>query len=523
MSCVCNKHQLEIYYNNIKHEKQGGFNNYHQLLQYIYTKYPDLRCYALTLFYKSAAISPETYRFLYQKDHSLEVYIEKSHPSQVFNLAIFKLRLKDDDLLSTGFFFTYTHAIVPSEFCTDSLIPNLRLLFEDETEIKVSEENEVISLGQGLSILVFKEKQTLLQPILFDLENLLTINQSYAYFYTRAYPILDKKPTEVLNMSSDYSIEVEEGAVGAPILSSESKLLGIVNSLNTVIPIKDLKTNFPESITFPAGFDLEIERQFVSFYPTTCYLNVKKKTAAYYSAEEAVNKIINFDLMIEGSTASCTIYGVVFVGLGLNFESMAILFDGQNLEKIPNPKKKHLFHCSVFHNDLLFIIGGNSAAVEAFNFRENSWKTMPSLNKRRSSASAISIKSCIYVVGGKRDTKYSKSILKFHRNKWKKIGLKLPCPLANLGLLLMDKDIIVFGGNNEENENLESWSIDLKDLQIKTEKFSSGLKFGRFNYANYSDEILIFSNNSKMIKYDKEGHDLYKVIVDKEKLEVNYF
>src|SRR5574343_1145957 len=100
MSCVCNKRQLEITYNSIKHEKEGGFNNYYQILQYIYTQYPELRCHALTLYYKSSAISPDQYLTIYSHDPSLEIKIEKSQSNQDFNMAVFKLRISENDLLS---------------------------------------------------------------------------------------------------------------------------------------------------------------------------------------------------------------------------------------------------------------------------------------------------------------------------------------------------------------------------------------------------------------------------------------
>jgi hypothetical protein len=523
MSCTCNRRQLEITYNKIKHEKPGGFNNYFQLLQYIYKEYPDLRCHALTLYNNSSAITPKSYSSLYTHESHLEITIEKSSPTQDMTIPIFKLRLKDQDLLCTGFFFTFNHAIIPSEYCSQSFLSGLRLLFENETELEVPSDAEVFAIGSGLSILSLKEKINIAQPIFMDLESVLTGVPSFAFFYTRVYPSLQKRSTGILNLSPDFAIDVEEGAVGAPILSAENKLLGIVCSLNSVVAIKDLVLTFPEDITVPTGLDLLDERALVSFYPTPCYLNPSSKTAAYYFADEAVNKIINFNILIQGSSATSTLFGIFFVGIQNNLESVAILFDGEKLEKVQSPKKKHLFHAALFHHGMLFVIGGSTSVVEAFNFQENCWKTIPSLDKKRSFISAVSVRRFIFVFGGKVDGKCKRTVLRFKDKEWIKMGFRLPVPLASFGIIPRRKDCIIFGGTNGDSINLESWSLDLKDGTFQKENYSSSFSFGRFSSASYQDEVLLFSNCCTMIKYDLEADDLYQVIVDEESVEVNYF
>lgn len=523
MSCSCIKRHLKLEYDSKIHEKPGGFNNYTQLIQFIYTTFPELRCYPLTLYLDSSPISPQQYHSLFMHNKILEITIKKQLPEHLTPYAIFKLRLNESDVIGTGFLFTYTHGFISSDFCSPKIFSELRVLFEDGSEFGLKEGTEAVDLGSNISLIELSEKFMNFQPVIIDLDKHLSNVHTFVYFFLKSLPQLEKKPIEILNFSSvDNTIETEEGMIGAPILSSDNKLVGIVNSINTVVPIQDIIKNLPESITLPSCYEFNIERPLADFYPTTCFINHSNQTAGYYSADEALNKTFQIYPMLPGSSATSTLYGIVFIGVNLEMDSISLLYNGKKIEILPSPLSKHLYHASIYHNELLYIIGGSSSVVEYFNFRENLWKHIEGLSKRRSFATAAACGRYIYVVGGKRNERYLKSILRLKKEKWTKLGIFLPVHLASCGVIQRKSDLLVFGGfKSGDAENEESWKISLSEGTVENEKFSVRNGFGRFNPLVVGDEALVYSNTCEMIKYDFDDNELFRLILDDETLNLD--
>ena len=104
---------------------------------------------------------------------------------------------------------------------------------------------------------------------------------------------------------------------------------------------------------------------------TTCYLDVFRKKLVYYDPNEIVNKTVSIPEITTGSTALVTSYGVIIIISNTIQPSQALLFDGSIVRKLPNLKNPHSHHTNTLIGENIFIISGNTTAVEIFDLISN--------------------------------------------------------------------------------------------------------------------------------------------------------
>ena len=88
-------------------------------------------------------------------------------------------------------------------------------------------------------------------------------------------------------------------------------------------------------------------------------------------------------------------------------------------------------HSMVYHNNIAYVIGGQSSPNDYLNsveaFENNSWVLKPEMNKKRSFFTVIANNSAIWVAGGfSGSQEICQSIEKFHSGQWTLIEVTLP-------------------------------------------------------------------------------------------------
>lgn len=167
-------------------------------------------------------------------------------------------------------------------------------------------------------------------------------------------------------------------------------------------------------------------------------------------------------LLITGGFSPCTQNCVV-----LNVSTKSV-FD---ISKLNCARK---YHAMTWINGFPAVIGGENEtssikSVEIFN--NNSWEFFPDLNVKRDSHTAIRHWNNSFVFGGYSNGIKTNSIEMWNDGKWTELILRLTCPMSNIGLVCLDNDILIFGGNNNEKEvTCNVYVFDTLKLMIRESK-----------------------------------------------------
>jgi hypothetical protein len=530
MSCCWRRHELIVSYNGLSKEKSGGVNNYYQVLQWIYKEFPSLRCQGLSLYMGQTELTPSNYLPIFKTYKSIEITVSLSKSTIQTNLAVFKLRLPKGDLLCTGFLVSPTYCIIPADLVQDHLNNGIRplLLFENDDEVELNPASEGIELGHSLLAFELKTPVTNFKPISLENSCKLTsstlrtqsdLEFSSVLMFTREKPVLTKTNLKTLGFNIDsYSIENElpEGLSGCPILSQENDLIAVINSFREIVFVSSFYYLLSDNIELPHSVEQSIIKELPGFMPTACFFDSCRSEGQFYSTDEALNKVFKTPEMILGSTAVVSNHGIIIVGLSPDQKPRTWLFDGKNTMELPPTQKKHLYHSCLALDDDIYVISGSTPAVEVYNFNESSWRFIEPLKKRRAMASSAYYNDSIYLIGGRREKKFLRSIMKYADNSWAKISLKLDIGVSMLGCIVRHKDFLIFGGETAEKKNLLSWSVNVRRKKIQEEKYNVGNNFGRFSQLYLEDEVLLYANDGTLYKYDTDSHELFTVSLDKE-------
>jgi Kelch motif len=521
MGCSCSKSKdLIVTFKGVKKEKPGGFNDFFQVLQWVYKEFPELRCQGLDIRSNSKLIkSPSDYTSMYNSSKVLEISIEKSQSCISTSIGIFKIRLELDDLLCTGFLVSSDYALVPENFINLKNYSRISLLFEDNTEIKLKPNTGLISIGYNFALAELESEITHFEPVPIDTKQQFSYGLSKICYYSKLFPILQE---QTINFEPYFSedqplgIELQDGAIGSPVISSENTLLGIVNSKTSMLKSQYINQKVHEHIKIEAEKTRNSIIEFRRFDLTTCFLDCRKQKLVYYSPEDALNKVLSSPEMLQGSVAISTKFGIFATGLNPLQQPISWIFDGKSIKTLPPTQKRHLHHASIAIDNLVYVISGSTLAVEIYDFDSNTWTLSTPLKKRRIMATPVHIKSKIYLIGGRRENKILKSIIRLKDSNWEKLDLILPKNIAAVGCLCIENQLILFGGETKEGPNDASYKIDIKNKLITNEKHSIVNNFGKFSVLYLPDEILFYSNQGILFKYDPVSPEIFKVSLDQE-------
>ena len=83
---------------------------------------------------------------------------------------------------------------------------------------------------------------------------------------------------------------------------------------------------------------------------------------------------------------------------------------------------------------------------------------------------------------------------------------------------MFNKELLVFGGTTSDGKNAMSYRINVKKYTISEEKYSIVQNFGRSSALYLNDEVLFYSNEKILFKYDCTSSEIYKISLDQEEV-----
>ena len=110
------------------------------------------------------------------------------------------------------------------------------------------------------------------------------------------------------------------------------------------------------------------------------------------------------------------------------------------------------------------------------------------------------------------------SILSFKNGCWTKLGVKLPIGIMNLGCIEYKSEILLFGGEGEGGKNKGMIRFNTSQLEMGVEGCYVAHNFGRALGFYDGDEVVIFSNDGVLIRFDKEKQMFLVLSVDEEEV-----
>ena len=308
----------------------------------------------------------------------MRIKIEKIKSTIETNLAVVKIRFDSEDMISTGFLVKNSYVLMPKQAYSSSFSSKkLKIVLPDDSEIRLLESEKIEVFDY---FVLAKLESTVKNFLSISLENQVFYREKLvgvAFYYTKKLPILQKYQKE-FRFEEIFSFEsnLGKGAEGSPLLTIDNKLLGVYIGENRVVSMtliaKALKSSknpvFSDKTQWLATTPDIVHELFPI---TTCYLDVFRKKLVYYDPNEIVNKTVSIPEITTGSTALVTSYGVIIIISNTIQPSQALLFDGSIVRKLPNLKNPHSHHTNTLIDENIFIISGNTTAVEIFDLISN--------------------------------------------------------------------------------------------------------------------------------------------------------
>lgn len=529
MGCKASKSfDIIIEFEGRKKQMTGNLPKFEALNQWIFAEFPQLNGRAVSLKVNSIPLKTEQeLNYLAKKNDLIKIALEKVKSSVETNVGIVKFGSEKQKVVGTGFLLNKEYVVVCKSLWNSVKSENLQVILPNDCEIRVKSGVEPIKLSDFFVALPLGSQ-------ILDYECIL-LNQTHSYvedqvgtvfFYTQKLPVLQKYTGKFVYKEGlfESSLALESGAVGSPVIASDNKLLGIYidekHVFSAALIMSDVKMNielYQDSLCDSFATDPDIIHETLQM--TTAYVDSKRSKLIYYSPSEAIKKSHNNFQMAFGSVAISTPHGILITGLSTKNESTAYILINNTLHPLPPPLKPHIHHSAVFFHDEFFAISGPTPSVDIFNFKQKKWSPGPSLNKSRSYSSSISSAGQIFVFGGRRDTKILSSILSYKNEIWTKLGIKLPIGIMNLGCIDLKNEILLFGGEGEGGKNKGLLRFNTSHLQIDVENCFVCHNFGRASGFYDENEVVIFSNDGALFRFDKGKQMFLMLCVDEEEVE----
>ena len=500
----------------------GKLPTFEDLYQWIYDQFPRLRFHAIVLKINSIPLkSSIEYAYITRSADTIKILVEKVASNITTALGIAKICSNSGKIISTAILIKKDYLLLPKS-CMNSL-SEILIMFHNGVERLVDTKEQPIEVSNYFIAVKLDKEVVECEAISLYPVQLLENEISSIFYFTNKNPVLQKYSGKFKSSNQD-EIQVDvllgEGAEGSPILNKNNELLGVyltnnfaasASFLNNCLNSKSetLVKKITSSFSTP-------EILFDSFPNTSCYLDSFKNQLIYYCPEEMINKVVPAVDSLPGSSAVACCYGIVITGFNYDKLEEVKIFDGVTLRNLPSLSQPHSQHCSVCVENEIYVISGNTTAVEVFNFKTNRWITVSGLSKKRAMATATTINSAVYVIGGRRDEKVLKSIVMYKNSLWKKINLELPVGLMLVGCLAFQDTLLIFGGETNNGKNKNSWSLQFEDNALKNESLNIVYNFGRFPVCYYDDEVLFYTNDGMLLRYHHVTNKILTMSLDQE-------
>lgn len=117
-------------------------------------------------------------------------------------------------------------------------------------------------------------------------------------------------------------------------------------------------------------------------------------------------------------------------------------------------KNSRMFHSMTWINGFPAVIGGhdgNGTINSVEIYKNTGWEENSQINIARHSFTSICSDRVVWIIGG-LDQSYLDSLERYKKGAWQVVGIKLPRPLAAVGLCFLEDYLVLFGGITEGNK-----------------------------------------------------------------------
>ena len=532
MGCRGSKsYDILVEYQGNKRQLTGTLPSFDALNTWILSEFPSLQGRALSLKVNSIPLkSDQEFSYMAKKSESIRIQLEQIKSFVETQFGVVKFGTKTDKIIGTGFLLTKEYIVVYKPMWTSVKSEDLQVILPDDSEFQIKIGSPPLRLTDFFVALQLEREITGFEPISISQVNSYTEDQTgTVLFYSKKLPVLQKYTGKFIYNENTFesALSLEAGGIGSPLISSDNKLLGIYINNKQVFPAFNLGPDVRSHIelyedSLSDSLDSVAEILIDSFQITTVSIDSRQSKLIYYCPNDTIKKSYsNIDLVF-GSVAISTPYGIVITGINSKNESVAYIINKNILITVAPPNRPHLHHSAVLYHDEFYIISGSNPAVESFNFKTQKWTQVAPLSKYRNYSSAISAAKQIFVFGGRRDDKILKSILSFQNGTWTRLMTALPCGIMNIGCIEYKNDILLFGGEGEIGKNKMILKFNVDDFLIESENCFVNYNFGRSSSFYDEREVILFSNDGVLVRFDKLKMMFLQLIVDEEEQNLEF-
>ena len=125
-----------------------------------------------------------------------------------------------------------------------------------------------------------------------------------------------------------------------------------------------------------------------------------------------------------------------------------------NATELAPMKNSRMFHSMTWINGFPAVIGGhdgNGTINSVEIYKNTGWEENSQINIARHSFTSICSDRVVWIIGG-LDQSYLDSLERYKKGAWQVVGIKLPRPLAAVGLCFLEDYLVLFGGITEGNK-----------------------------------------------------------------------
>ena len=179
----------------------------------------------------------------------------------------------------------------------------------------------------------------------------------------------------------------------------------------------------------------------------------------------------------------------------------------------------HQFHCSVYFEGKVLLIGGKNSArpirfVESFDYYSQTWESLAPLRVERACPAVCEHLGKVYVFGGRSYTEDLDTIEVLEGKRWKLFSSKLPFRLFGAQVLfLRESEFLVLGGkshNTKFNQKIVSVDFTKEEFEVLSSEHRIGMCSGLV--PCYSLEAVYFFNNEgSLIKFCRQTKKVFRV------------
>jgi hypothetical protein len=223
--------------------------------------------------------------------------------------------------------------------------------------------------------------------------------------------------------------------------------------------------------------EIEFSMSQSSMYSTLRPVHVEPEEISYMFSRNSLLKYSNKyykaqKIDLELNPKSCSTFTTTSQGLAIISGTSAQLIRDSEKIDLPNLKHHHMFHSTVFHQDRLFVIGGqNCSAVESLdlsNFYAN-WKEEIETPVIFQEAAACSDGKNIFVISSGLHDHGKPSAYKFD-GRWEFISWQVP-EFAGMGMIYFEEMFVLFGGQGKNVRNDCFYIFDRQGCVVSVKEF----------------------------------------------------